>query len=56
MARGSFGRTNRLSRCGDRLRGLIPQEGINYGIVYGNLNVLARRDGIVIWSTESAGG
>jgi D-amino-acid oxidase len=27
---------------------LIPQEGINYGIVYGNLNVLARRDGIVI--------
>jgi len=27
---------------------LIPQEGINYGIVYGNLNVLARRDGIVV--------
>jgi glycine/D-amino acid oxidase-like deaminating enzyme len=27
---------------------LIPQEGVNYGINYGNLNVLARRDGIVI--------
>ncbi|WP_263381581.1 FAD-dependent oxidoreductase [Granulicella arctica] len=27
---------------------LVPQEGVNYGINYGNLNVLARRDGIVI--------
>lgn len=27
---------------------LIPQEGVNYGINYGDLNVLARRDGIVI--------
>jgi hypothetical protein len=27
---------------------LIPQPGVDYGIVYGNLNVLARRDGIVI--------
>jgi glycine/D-amino acid oxidase-like deaminating enzyme len=27
---------------------LIPQEGVNYGINYGTLNVLARRDGIVI--------
>jgi D-amino-acid oxidase len=27
---------------------LIPQEGVNYGINYGSLNVLARRDGIVI--------
>ncbi len=27
---------------------LIPQEGVNYGINYGNLNVLARRDGIVV--------
>jgi D-amino-acid oxidase len=27
---------------------LIPQEGVNYGFTYGDLNVLARRDGIVI--------
>jgi D-amino-acid oxidase len=27
---------------------LIPQEGVNYGIQYKNLSVLARRDGIVI--------
>lgn len=27
---------------------LIPQEGVNYGIMYRNLYVLARRDGIVI--------
>jgi glycine/D-amino acid oxidase-like deaminating enzyme len=27
---------------------LIPQEGVNYGINYGDLNVLARRDGIVV--------
>ena len=27
---------------------LIPQEGVNYGIQYRGLNVLARRDGIVI--------
>jgi len=27
---------------------LIPQEGVNYGINYGSLNVLARRDGVVI--------
>jgi D-amino-acid oxidase len=27
---------------------LIPQEGVNYGIQYRNLSVLARRDGIVI--------
>jgi D-amino-acid oxidase len=27
---------------------LIPQEGVNYGLGYGDLNVLARRDGIVI--------
>jgi D-amino-acid oxidase len=27
---------------------LIPQEGVNYGITYGNLNVLGRRDGIVV--------
>lgn len=26
----------------------IPQEGVNYGIYYKGLNVLARRDGIVI--------
>ena len=27
---------------------LIPQEGVNYGLHYQALNVLARRDGIVI--------
>jgi glycine/D-amino acid oxidase-like deaminating enzyme len=27
---------------------LIPQEGVNYGLNFGDLNVLARRDGIVI--------
>lgn len=27
---------------------LIPQEGVHYGLYYKNLNVLARRDGIVI--------
>jgi hypothetical protein len=27
---------------------LIPQEGVTYGIAYHGLNVLARRDGIVI--------
>jgi glycine/D-amino acid oxidase-like deaminating enzyme len=27
---------------------LIPQEGVNYGLNFGNLNVLARRDGIVV--------
>ncbi|HEY4355210.1 MAG TPA: FAD-dependent oxidoreductase [Acidobacteriaceae bacterium] len=27
---------------------LIPQEGVNYGIYYGTLNVLGRRDGIVV--------
>jgi D-amino-acid oxidase len=27
---------------------LIPQEGVNYGINFGDLNVLARRDGIVV--------
>lgn len=27
---------------------LIPQEGVNYGLYYRRLNVLARRDGIVI--------
>jgi len=27
---------------------LVPQEGVNYGLNYGNLNVLARRDGIVV--------
>ncbi len=27
---------------------LIPQEGVNYSLSYGNLNVVARRDGIVI--------
>lgn len=27
---------------------LIPQEGVNYGLYYKGLNVLARRDGIVI--------
>ena len=27
---------------------LVPQEGVNYGIQYRNLNLLARRDGIVI--------
>jgi glycine/D-amino acid oxidase-like deaminating enzyme len=27
---------------------LIPQEGVNYGLIYNNLNVLGRRDGIVI--------
>ncbi len=27
---------------------LIPQEGVNYGLFYNGLSVLARRDGIVI--------
>jgi D-amino-acid oxidase len=27
---------------------LIPQEGVHYGLQYKNLNVLGRRDGIVI--------
>jgi D-amino-acid oxidase len=27
---------------------LIPQEGVNYGLNFNGLNVLARRDGIVI--------
>src|SRR5882757_6831155 len=30
---------------------LIPQEGVNYGLNYKDLNVLARRDGIVIQPT-----
>jgi len=30
---------------------LIPQEGVNYGFYYHQLNVLARRDGIVIQPT-----
>jgi hypothetical protein len=27
---------------------LIPQQEVNYGVEYGNVNVLARRDGIVV--------
>jgi glycine/D-amino acid oxidase-like deaminating enzyme len=27
---------------------LIPQEGVNYGLLYNDLNILARRDGIVV--------
>jgi glycine/D-amino acid oxidase-like deaminating enzyme len=27
---------------------LIPQQEVNYGVKYGNVNVLARRDGIVV--------
>lgn len=27
---------------------LIPQEGVHYGLYYKGLNVLARRDGIVV--------
>ena len=31
---------------------LIPQPDVNYGLNYGNLNILARRDGIVVQSSE----
>lgn len=31
---------------------LIPQSDVNYGLGFGNLNVLARRDGIVVQSME----
>lgn len=34
---------------------LIPQEGVNYGIYYKGLNVLARRDGIVIQPSGDRG-
>jgi hypothetical protein len=31
---------------------LVPQPDVNYGLNFGNLNVLARRDGIVVQSSE----
>ncbi len=31
---------------------LIPQPDVNYGLGFGNLNILARRDGIVVQSSE----
>ncbi|RXH57786.1 FAD-dependent oxidoreductase [Granulicella sibirica] len=31
---------------------LIPQTEVNYGLTYGNLNVLSRRDGIVVQASE----
>jgi glycine/D-amino acid oxidase-like deaminating enzyme len=31
---------------------LIPQPEVNYGLQFGNLNILARRDGIVVQSME----
>jgi glycine/D-amino acid oxidase-like deaminating enzyme len=31
---------------------LIPQEGVNYGLSYGMLNTLGRRDGIVVQYPE----
>ena len=31
---------------------LIPQPDVNYGLSFGNLNVVARRDGIVVQSSE----
>jgi D-amino-acid oxidase len=31
---------------------LIPQPDVNYGLQFGNLNILARRDGIVVQSNE----
>jgi hypothetical protein len=31
---------------------LIPQQDVNYGLGFGNLNILARRDGIVVQSSE----
>jgi D-amino-acid oxidase len=31
---------------------LIPQPDVNYGLQFGNLNILARRDGIVVQSQE----
>jgi hypothetical protein len=31
---------------------LIPQPDVNYGLNFGNLNILARRDGIVVQSSE----
>jgi D-amino-acid oxidase len=31
---------------------LIPQAEVNYGLQFGNLNILARRDGIVVQSQE----
>jgi D-amino-acid oxidase len=31
---------------------LIPQPEVNYGLQFGNLNILARRDGIVVQSQE----
>ncbi len=31
---------------------LIPQQDVNYGLQFGTLNVLARRDGIVVQSSE----
>ena len=33
---------------------LLPQHDVNYGIVYGNLNVLSRPDGIVVQLSEKA--
>ena len=35
-----------------QIAGLIPQSDVNYGLGFGNLNVLARRDGIVVQSME----
>jgi D-amino-acid oxidase len=31
---------------------LIPQPGVEYGLQFGNLNILGRRDGIVVQSNE----
>jgi hypothetical protein len=31
---------------------LIPQPDVNYGLNFGNMNILARRDGIVVQSME----
>jgi D-amino-acid oxidase len=46
-ARTLFG-DNSLTPVRGQIGWLIPQEEVNYGLYFGNLNVLARRDGIVI--------
>jgi len=50
MALGVYGamRAHCAHSWEDRLAHPIPQEGVNYGIQYKELWVLARRDGIVI--------
>jgi len=50
-ARALFG-DNSLTPVRGQIGWLIPQPDVNYGLVFDNLNVLGRRDGIVVQLSE----